>query len=293
MEADEHEDNEDELLSQADSEDREELEQAAAMFASATMSLEMDNDDLLFNLMYFGGDETPGGQTLGGSLNTALEEVVASHSAGNTAYKLRPVSESISERLTRHAVELTHEHMREEGKFCLDNNTTAISNETECQICKDGMECQQHVILLPACRHIFHRDCLLRWVTLQDWCPVCRTNVDQNFDRLTSAQDEAEARAAAVAAVVDRQHDEDGTAGDAEQQQQQQQHREKANLAEKVALERERRLSEPGSLPPLPSASVAAAAVLKPSSIPRALSRDMAEYGSPVRVMGDGPEVPA
>ena len=42
----------------------------------------MDNDELLFNMYYFGGDDAMTG--FRGSMNTAMEETLAAHSAGNT-----------------------------------------------------------------------------------------------------------------------------------------------------------------------------------------------------------------
>ena len=50
--------------------------------ALSAMSLGMDNDELLFNMFYFGGDDAVSG--FRGSLNTAIEETVAAHSTGNT-----------------------------------------------------------------------------------------------------------------------------------------------------------------------------------------------------------------
>jgi hypothetical protein len=49
-------------------------------FAQSAMSLGMDNDDLIFNLLYFGDSTT----TFQSMFNTAVEETVAAHSAGNT-----------------------------------------------------------------------------------------------------------------------------------------------------------------------------------------------------------------
>ena len=51
-----------------------EVDQAAEMFASTTMSLEMENEDLLFNLLYFGGTNTM--ENLGGVLSGALEGTI-------------------------------------------------------------------------------------------------------------------------------------------------------------------------------------------------------------------------
>ena len=57
-------------------------------FAQSAMSLGMDNDDLIFNLLYF-GDNSTSFQTM---FNSAIEETVAAHSAGNTSVILSSVS---------------------------------------------------------------------------------------------------------------------------------------------------------------------------------------------------------
>ena len=46
------------------------------------MSLGMNNEDLLFNLYYFGSTGAHANMQV--AYNTALEEVVAAHSASNT-----------------------------------------------------------------------------------------------------------------------------------------------------------------------------------------------------------------
>lgn len=57
-------------------------------FAQSAMSLGMDNDDLIFNLLYF-GDNSSSFQTM---FNSAIEETVAAHSAGNTSVILSSVT---------------------------------------------------------------------------------------------------------------------------------------------------------------------------------------------------------
>jgi hypothetical protein len=51
-----------------------------AHFAQSAMSLGMDNEDLIFNLLYF----SDAGANFQSMFNSAIEETVAAHSAGNT-----------------------------------------------------------------------------------------------------------------------------------------------------------------------------------------------------------------
>ena len=47
-------------------------------------------------------------------------------------------------------------------------------------------------------QHVFHRDCLLRWLDERNTCPVCR----HNMPLAVPAQDEAEAEGEVAAAAA-------------------------------------------------------------------------------------------
>lgn len=49
---------------------------------------------------------------------------------------------------------------------------------TTCSICIDDFEPGETLILLPRCKHAFHRDCIHPWLLeRQGCCPLCKTNV--------------------------------------------------------------------------------------------------------------------
>lgn len=77
-EDEDYDDDEDEEGEEMD--DSEEAMQLRMLFAQSAMSMDMDNEDLIFNLMYFGGDTS----NFASMMNNAAEETVAAHSAGNT-----------------------------------------------------------------------------------------------------------------------------------------------------------------------------------------------------------------
>lgn len=80
-EHEENNENEGEIDESEQSSPNEQEEENMRMhFAQSAMSLGMDNDDLIFNLLYF-GDAGASFQTM---FNTAIEETVAAHSAENT-----------------------------------------------------------------------------------------------------------------------------------------------------------------------------------------------------------------
>ena len=47
--------------------------------------------------------------------------------------------------------------------------------ENECMICLEDMKTD---IAVLSCGHIFHYDCLSKWVAKQATCPLCRAPVD-------------------------------------------------------------------------------------------------------------------
>jgi hypothetical protein len=127
------------------------------IFDQTAMSLEMDREDLIFNLLYFGGGDMSNINT---ALSNAREETVALHSENNTPYKLRPASTTAIEGL------------KSESLLHLDELVSI-----ECSICKDDMEVGVQVVFLPNCAHCFHKECLIRWIKLQGFCPVCRATI--------------------------------------------------------------------------------------------------------------------
>ena len=49
-----------------------------------------------------------------------------------------------------------------------------INEETMCAICLDNVTTG---IPLPTCKHVFHKDCILRWIKQIPSCPYCRVAI--------------------------------------------------------------------------------------------------------------------
>lgn len=111
------------------------------------MSLGMDREEFLFNLLYFGNN----GEMINfnSAISNAREETVALHSENNTPYKLRPAAKSIIDSLVSIPF------------VSLDS-----SEDQDCAVCKEEHEVGIDVIVLPDCSHCFHKDCLTRWLSL-------------------------------------------------------------------------------------------------------------------------------
>jgi hypothetical protein len=122
---------------------------AAELFAHTALSLGMDNEDLLLNLMYFDEGFGGGNATFGTLLNTLQQETLALHSANNTPYKLNPANDTAIAGLL-------------EETYTPDISGT----ETECMVCRDELEKDCCLLRIPTCKHYFHKDCLERWIQL-------------------------------------------------------------------------------------------------------------------------------
>ena len=111
--------------------------------------------------------------TGGSSLALNVEEVdilVSSGSADDEVVSRQP--QSPLERATSVSESLRgpDEEQIMEGNF--------ETNFTTCSICIDEFEAGERLRMLPRCKHVFHTQCILPWLTeRQGCCPLCKTSV--------------------------------------------------------------------------------------------------------------------
>ena len=162
------EDDEDDFEHEEDYESKLFAEDQGGSLSQTAMSFDMDDNDLLFNLLYF--NENPEGldtSNIGAICETAVTETLAAHSEGNTPYKLRPASEKAQAEF--------------DGTEKLTEDMYQKLDSTECSICLEEMLIDCKIAYLK-CNHCFHCDCFLRWIKLQGFCPVCKTVLDSDID---------------------------------------------------------------------------------------------------------------
>lgn len=63
-----------------------------------------------------------------------------------------------------------------------------VEEKAECAICKDAFEIQQKAVKLP-CNHLYHNECIEKWLEMHSTCPVCRFQLPTEPDQQSSTMD--------------------------------------------------------------------------------------------------------
>ena len=56
----------------------------------------------------------------------------------------------------------------------IENKITTSDRHTWCAICLDNFT--KNVVILPKCKHKFHKKCIIDWFDRKMECPLCKTN---------------------------------------------------------------------------------------------------------------------
>ncbi len=82
----------------------------------------------------------------------------------------------------RRAHQTTGESLNDlETKFLEDNfkinYDSEIIDTNTCSICLVNFEKNEGIVMLPECKHVYHKSCLDQWLLINSVCPYCRFNV--------------------------------------------------------------------------------------------------------------------
>lgn len=76
--------------------------------------------------------------------------------------------------------QLAESHTKPATENMIQELTTDHKNT--CSICLSDYEMEELLLVFPKCRHSFHKDCIVQWLTRSGVCPVCRSDVRAQLD---------------------------------------------------------------------------------------------------------------
>mmetsp|Transcript_29546 Transcript_29546/g.54215 ORF Transcript_29546/g.54215 Transcript_29546/m.54215 type:complete len:128 (-) Transcript_29546:192-575(-) len=88
-------------------------------------------------------------------------------------------SSSKSERLGKYDSHRIPSIIFQESTNMHVNDAQQQQQQPCCAICTDDFIAGERVMMLPPCRHLFHKKCIVPWLTqCKGCCPLCMSNVE-------------------------------------------------------------------------------------------------------------------
>lgn len=72
-------------------------------------------------------------------------------------------------------------------KYVFRNNGKAEGEGNDCVVCLGQLQHGETVVKIESCSHVFHEECIDRWLQLHKTCPICRSRVGRDIAEETDA----------------------------------------------------------------------------------------------------------
>lgn len=112
---------------------------------------------------------------MGSGFDRLLEQLAQIEISGIGRYENPPASKAAIESLP--AVEIVASH---------------VQSDLHCAVCKEAFELGTEAQEMP-CKHMYHSDCILPWLSLRNSCPVCRHELPTEPNSVNSGESPATA----------------------------------------------------------------------------------------------------
>ncbi|KAH7365666.1 hypothetical protein KP509_18G040500 [Ceratopteris richardii] len=58
-----------------------------------------------------------------------------------------------------------------------DEELASTCDDAQCSVCLSDYQMGEKIQMLPACKHVFHMQCIDKWLANNVTCPICRTSI--------------------------------------------------------------------------------------------------------------------
>ncbi|KAG6577374.1 RING-H2 finger protein ATL8, partial [Cucurbita argyrosperma subsp. sororia] len=106
------------------------------------------------------------------------DDSIITESGESTTTTTRATSVAVdSNEINRHIQIAMEKLTKPSTEYDYEKDNEAVSVLSQCAICLEEFENTDLCRVFPNCKHMFHTHCIVRWLGINQTCPVCRTQL--------------------------------------------------------------------------------------------------------------------